>query len=902
MLYIQKVPATPPEAEDGDAPVHVDDWLDIRQRHASGEAIKAIARDKGISRNTVRRALAADAPPSGASRPARGSVADAAEPAVLELLAADPHMTAAEIARRIGWQHSMTVLKDRIRLLRPGLDPGPASPLTGLPPELSTFVGREEELATIRQALQDRRLVTLTGPGGVGKTRLAYRATASAKDGFADGVRLVELAALRDPDLLPQTVLDALHISDADRSTGDPVPMVVGHLRHRHLLLVLDNCEHLLEAAAGFAVALLAAAPRLHLLVTGRQALGISGEHVIEVRPLRLPPDTPADAAAALAHPAIALFADRAAAVRPGFCLDGPTAADAAELCRRLDGIPLAIELAAVRMRVLSVRQLLDRLEDRFALLTHGDPTRPARQRTLQDTIAWSHDLCTPPERALWSRATVFPGTFDLDALAAVCTDAEYPPDALLDSATGLAAKSLLVRESDDNGGVRFRMLETIREFGHEQLAADHERMLRSRHRDHYVEMACALRRHWYGPQQHTWARRMRAERANLRAALEFSLRDPGGHSAALRLVGEPWFLWATSLSMTEHRRWLHRVLDAAPERSPEWARTLVTCGFVASLQGDQGAAQAMVAEASDLAHAAGDKATVAYATHASGMIAFFCDDFPAAAGLLQDAERRYRCTGSPADLLGALDVHVGLLNISRGRLDDAAGRLSATCASSEAAGESWILSYATDGLGFVALMRGDLPLARRHARRSLELTTRFEDTIGLSLALDLAAWTAAAGGEHERAAVLLGAASARWFSFGQQLYGSPDWQARRDHYQQQARRCLGEAAFEHAFRRGTLMTRPDMIGYALGRSEPTRLPGSLTGLTAREREVAAMVADGLTNRQIAERLVVSHRTVEGHIGRILTKLGLRRRTELAAWMWRQARGSGGPPGRRAAV
>jgi predicted ATPase len=608
MLYIQKVPATPPEAEDGDAPVHVDDWLDIRQRHASGEAIKAIARDKGISRNTVRRALAADAPPSGASRPARGSVADAAEPAVLELLAADPHMTAAEIARRIGWQHSMTVLKDRIRLLRPGLDPGPASPLTGLPPELSTFVGREEELATIRQALQDRRLVTLTGPGGVGKTRLAYRATASAKDGFADGVRLVELAALRDPDLLPQTVLDALHISDADRSTGDPVPMVVGHLRHRHLLLVLDNCEHLLEAAAGFAVALLAAAPRLHLLVTGRQALGISGEHVIEVRPLRLPPDTPADAAAALAHPAIALFADRAAAVRPGFCLDGPTAADAAELCRRLDGIPLAIELAAVRMRVLSVRQLLDRLEDRFALLTHGDPTRPARQRTLQDTIAWSHDLCTPPERALWSRATVFPGTFDLDALAAVCTDAEYPPDALLDSATGLAAKSLLVRESDDNGGVRFRMLETIREFGHEQLAADHERMLRSRHRDHYVEMACALRRHWYGPQQHTWARRMRAERANLRAALEFSLRDPGGHSAALRLVGEPWFLWATSLSMTEHRRWLHRVLDAAPERSPEWARTLVTCGFVASLQGDQGAAQAMVAEASDLAHAAGTK------------------------------------------------------------------------------------------------------------------------------------------------------------------------------------------------------------------------------------------------------------------------------------------------------
>jgi predicted ATPase/DNA-binding CsgD family transcriptional regulator len=870
--------------------VHVDDWLDIRQRHARGEAIKAIARDKAISRNTVRRALAADEPPSAAaSRRPRGSVADAAEAAVLDLLAADPQMSAAEIARRIGWTHSLTVLKERVRILRPRAGPAPGL-RTALPPELSTFIGRAEELAAMAGALGERRLVTLTGPGGVGKTRLAYRAAAAAEPSFADGVRLVELAALRDPDLLAQTVLDALHISDGDPSTGDPVPIIVGHLRNRHLLLVLDNCEHLVAAAAGFAVTLLAAAPRLHLLVTGRQAFGVAGEHVIEVRPLRWPADPPADAAAALDHPAIALFADRAAAVRPGFRLDGETVAEVAELCRRLDGIPLAIELAAVRMRVLSIRQLLDRLGDRFAVLSHSDPTWPARHHTLQATIAWSHDLCTAPERALWSRATVFPGTFDLDALAAVCcTDEQFPRAGLLDSATGLAAKSLLVRESDDRSGVRFRMLETIREFGHEQLPATHDRMLRARHRDYYVEMACALRREWYGPAQHAWSRRMQAEQANLRAALEFSLRDPGGEPGALRLVGEPWFLWATSLSMTEHRRWLQRVLAAAPAPSPERARALVTCGFVASLQGDQAAAAHMVSAGAELAEAAGDAAVTAYATHASGMIAFFSDEFVLAARLLDEAEQHYGATGSPGDLLAALDVHVGLLNISRGRLGAAAERLTATCAKSEAAGEAWILSYATDGLGFVALMRGDLGVARRHARRSLELTSRFEDTIGLSLALDLAAWTAAASDEHERAAVLLGAASARWFSFGQQLYGSPDWQARREHYQQQTRRGLGDAAFAAAFRHGTLMTRPDMIRYGLGRHDPTDLPKTLAALTSRERDIAAMVADGLTNRQIAERLVVSHRTVEGHIGHILTKLGLQRRTELAAWMWRQA-------------
>jgi predicted ATPase/DNA-binding CsgD family transcriptional regulator len=620
---------------------------------------------------------------------------------------------------------------------------------------------------------------------------------------------------------------------------------------------------------------------------------------VVEVAPLAVPEAMPATPVEALGHPAVALFVDRAASVLPGFALDERTLADVVELCRRLDGIPLAIELAAVRLRVLSVRQLLDRVEDRFAVLTDGDRAGPARHRTLQATIAWSHELCTPTERALWSRAGVFPGAFDLDALDAVCTDAVcteagptdvgIPSAALLDGVTGLAAKSILVRD-EDQGEVRFRMLETVREFGHDQLPAELDGPLRTRHRDHYLAVAEALARGWFGPDQDAWSRRMKAELANLRAALDHSLREPGGGLAALRLVGAPRFLWATSLSMTEHRRWLQRALTAAPQPSRERVQALVTCALVASLQGDQPTAATLAKEGLELARDLGDEVGTAYATHLTGMVAFFSDEFPRAAELLAEGERRYRATGGPPDLTGALDVHIGLLNISRDLLDEAQERLAATRERSEAAGEAWVRSYAIDGLGFIALLRGELGTARRLARESLELTARFDDTVGLSLALDLAAWTAAAGEEHERAAILLGAASARWRSFGQQLYGSPDWQARRDGYQQRARGCLGDPTFEAAFRHGAAMSRPDMLGYALGARRQPALPGPLEVLTAREREIARLVAEGLTNRQIAARLVVSHRTVEGHVGRILGKLGFGRRAQLAAWVGR------GPP------
>ncbi|WP_443217910.1 ATP-binding protein [Pseudonocardia sp. TMWB2A] len=852
-------------------------WHDIRARHASGEAIKAIARTLGVSRNTVRRALAADGPPD--RRPRAGTVADPFEPAIVALLAAEPGLPATEIAPRIGWPHSMTALKERVRLLR--RDPVAPGTGSGPRPELTTFVGRTEEIAAVATAVRRHRLVTLTGPGGVGKTRLARQVAAARTGDVADGVWFVELAALHDPGLVAQAVLDELGVAAAGGPAAD---VLLGHLRDRPALIVLDNCEHLLDAVAGLLHPLLRAAPGVSVLATSRETLGIAGEHVLPVDPLPVPDGPVPDA---LDVPAVALFVDRAASVLPGFTPDAATLPDVIEICRRLDGVPLAIELAAVRLRVLSVHRLLTRLTDRFGVLTDGDRAGPERHRTLLATVAWSHELCTATEQTLWSHATVFPGSFDLDALDAVCARSAdlpsgVPGPALLDAVSGLTAKSILIRE-DGTGDVRFRMLETIREFGRDRLSADEARALRDRHLRHRLAAHAELAAAWFGPDQAALARRANAEHADLRAALDHASGDGADPAAALRLLGSPWFLWATCLSMTEHRRGLTRALDAAPDPTPDRARALAAAGLVAALQGDPQAAAELAAEAGGTADAAGDPGLAAFAVHVAGLAAFFSDRFTEAADLFADAERRYRAVEAGAVPLATLDVHVGLLEISRGALDAAESRLRAVHARSTAAGETWFRSYAADGLGFIALLRDDVAEARRRSRESLELVTGFDDTIGLSLALDLAAWTAAVDGRHERSAVLLGAASARWGSFGQQLYGSPDWQSRRQGYERRSREILGSTAFEAAFRHGAALRRDDALGYALAPAATTVLPAEVV-LTPREREVVALVARGRTNREIAAELVLSHRTVEGHVGRILTKLGFARRTQLASW------------------
>jgi len=867
----------------------VEDWLDIHRRRREGVPIRQIAREKSMSRNTVRRALESDSPPGPRTRRSPGSAIDAYEPQILELLLQDPSISTAAIGRRIGWTRSHTVLKDHVRQLRAQLAPDPSErpEVHVMPAELTSFVGRRAELTELCDLLASHRSITLAGPGGVGKTRLAIRAADAMREQFPDGVWLMQLEALGDSSLVAQSLLDKLGIADSSTSTGDPVPQLIDHLQHRRTLLVMDNCEHLVDGIAPLLTTLLQSAEGLTVLNTSRQILGVPGEHVVLVSPLQPPSETgPGDLAQTLASPAVALFIDRAGAVLPGFTVTEENHPLIAKICQALEGIPLAIELATVRLRVLSPTELLEHLDHRFAVLTDGGSTVPARQRTLQATIEWSFERCTEHEQALWVRSSVFAGGFDIAAATAVCADATLPAPAILDAVTGLVTKSILVRE-EHSGQVRFRMLETLREFGREQLAESCVHDLHVRHRTWCLALIDEFLGDWFGGNQLMWKERMRREQANLRAALERAVApETGDPAAAQSIVGRPWFLWATAFSLTEHRRWLHRALDADTTPTPERARALSTCGFVAAAQGDLETSRAVANEGWMVAQALEDRDTLAFATHIVGLVTQFSGQLEDARTLLNDALASYRILHTPDHQVAALETHLGMFHLSCGELDDADAHFQVVQRRCQERDERWARTFSTDGLGYIALARGDLDRATSLAREGLDLAAMFDDTIGLAFAVELMAWTSAARDQPGRAAILVGAASSLWGSFGQQLYGSRFWQQWREVYVAAASAALGQSAFEAAYAHGAGLATAEIIRLALDRDRRDTLqPSASSVLSDRESEVAQLVAKGHTNREIAERLYLSHRTVEGHVSKALEKLGLKRRSQLAAWV-----------------
>ncbi|WP_229865896.1 LuxR C-terminal-related transcriptional regulator [Streptomyces spinoverrucosus] len=392
-----------------------------------------------------------------------------------------------------------------------------------LPVETTSFVDRRAELAEGRELLARARLVTLTGPGGVGKTRLAGRIAARVARAFPDGVRVVHLSGLHDPALVPVAAADALDLHD--HSAQPPLEALVAQVRQRRLLLVVDNCEHLLDACAELAAALLHGTTGVRVLATSRHRLGLTEEHLLEVRPLPVP-DPDGELSAAEPGPALALFADRAAAVVPGFRLTPANRPAVARLCQRLDGLPLAIELAAVRMRVLSVEQLLQRLDDRYRLLSAGSPSVLPRHQTLRAAVDWSHDLCTEREQLVWARLSVLAGSFDLETAEAVCADgARVRSYDVLEAVAGLVDKSVLCREPGPDG-VRYRLLDTLRHYGLERLRQHpgEELTARRRQRDWMQQRAAACEGAWFGPGQREIVARLRADQDNLRAALTFGL------------------------------------------------------------------------------------------------------------------------------------------------------------------------------------------------------------------------------------------------------------------------------------------------------------------------------------------------------------------------------------------
>ncbi|GAA1939053.1 ATP-binding protein [Kitasatospora viridis] len=756
-----------------------------------------------------------------------------------------------------------------------------------LPAEVAGFVGRRGALGEIGRLLGTARLVTLTGPGGVGKTRLALRAAAAAQQSFLDGARLVELAQLRDPLLLAQGVVDALDVQD--RSERSPTAVLAGYLADRQLLLVLDNCEHLAEPSARLVEELLRAAPGLKVLATSRQALGLLGEHVYAVPPMRVPSSERITGAKALARfEAVKLFEQRAAAVLPGFAVDDENATAVAHLVTALDGLPLAIELAASWLRVLGVQEVLDRLTDRFALLD-GRPQQA--RRTLRDLMDWSYGLCSPAERLLWARVSVFSGGFDLAAAEAVCSGDGIERSELLVLVAGLVDKSVLIRQQAP-GGARYRLLETVREYGARQLG-DGRPAEQRRHRNHFRRLAEQAEAQWFGPRQPHWFAVLRADHANLRAALEFCVTEPGEAEAGLAMVVLPREYWIASGALGEGRQWLARLLAVAGDGGAARTRAMGLDAWFAVLQGNLTEAEPLLVAHAERAGRLGDEAEAAWALQYRGAAMGFADEGFESIAVFAEAAARHRAAGDLSGLTSALFKQ----SFGESMVGEAGRALALSreaVAVAAAAGESLLHSYAVFAEGLATWMTGDQPAAGELLRKAIRLKEPFHDRWGLALCVELTFWSAAEAKDWDRAAYLLGCLHALWQAQGASLEESVPFMVQvHEHYAEQVRGALAPRAFRTAADRGSRLSTEQIVEDILRERDRDREQPAADDrgvrLTKREMQVAELVAQGMSNKEISAALVISLRTAENHIEHVLAKLGFSSRTQIAVWVARHA-------------
>jgi predicted ATPase/DNA-binding CsgD family transcriptional regulator len=750
-----------------------------------------------------------------------------------------------------------------------------------LPAEVTRFIGRRQELSQVRNALERHRLVTLRGVGGVGKTRLALQAAAEVRRSFADGVCLVELSALRNPELLPRTVAAALGLPD--QAPGDQQDLLAGYLAGRHLLLILDTCEHIVDACAALARGLLRAAPRLRILATSREPLDVIGEHALLVSPLPVPEPGSGTAGS----DAAAFFIDRAETMLPDFTAAAADEQAVAELCRGLDGIPLALELAAVRLRTMSIGQLVARLDDRFRLLGTAR-AGGSRHQTLQAAVSWSHDLCTIPEQRLWARLSVFPGDFDLAAAEQVGSGGILAAGAVVSVLGRLVDKSIVVCERDGN---RYRMLDTIREYGAEQLAALGEQEdLRRRHRDYYLILAEGAAAGSLGAGQAGWLARLRQETPNLRVALSYSQASAGQAAAGLRMTVLLRHYWLAVGQFSEGRRWHDQALAADPgSRDGAWAR--FGAGALALQQGELEAARPLLARAAELAGQLQDRDLSAHVTDASGIALFFAGDLDGARACYESALAEYAEIGYSDPFALESLTRLAAVCCLTGELDRAVSLSEECMRQGEAVGEQWCRGTALWTRGAARWLSGDNGRAIEDTLACLRIKESLDDLHTTTMAIDLLAVCLVATEEFSRAAVLCGAGDVLWEILGAPVQQGPHYAGIRRGAAQACRDASGDERFEAAYQRGTQLTLPEVI--AVARNEPAAPPGraGASPLSKREREIAELVTEGLGNREIAERLLLAKRTVDSHVEHIFNKLGFSSRTQIAAWISRHDEG-----------
>ena len=737
----------------------------------------------------------------------------------------------------------------------------PAGPaLHNLPIQLTSFVGREKEMAEIKRLLTPQqptevvRLLTLTGPGGTGKTRLALQVAADLLASFPDGVWLIDLAPLADSELVPQTVARVLGVRE--EASHPLLDTLTDHLRSQQALLILDNCEHLIQASAQFAEALLHVCPKLRILTTSREFLGVAGEQVFYVPSLSTP-----DAAALppletlISYEAVRLFVERAASNMPDFDLTGDNAPAVAQVCQRLDGIPLAIELAAARLRMLPVEQIVERLDDRFRLLTGGSRTALPRHQTLQALIDWSYDLLADAERALLNGLAVFAGGWTLEAAEAVGAGVGITTEAVFELLAHLVDKSLVLAEQQ-GGAARYRMLETIRQYALAKLLESNEtNAVRDRHLSFCLRLAEDAEPHLSGPAQATWFARLERDYANLRAAHEWSLQEPDA-SHGMRLATALFMLWQVRGSLLEGADWLVRAVSRPEAAAPSVvrARALLATARVLGLLGElvrsnpyleeslaisraleypPGVARALwqlgqnarelgdimtsksLLEQSLVIREGLDSDAIVWIYLNLGLIAAFEVDYDAARKYFEQAMTVAQAAESSHNVAYSI-AHFGILAFLQRDYDGAEATWEQSLNAGRAIGYKGAVALSSRGLAYVALQRGQVERAAALCRESLLTNRERRDSVALAASLAACAALAVARGQPEGAARLYGAAAARLVGHLGGTHRSSHDQAEQERYITILHAQLDEAAFNAAWQAGYALTLEQAIAVAL--------------------------------------------------------------------------------------
>jgi predicted ATPase/DNA-binding CsgD family transcriptional regulator len=747
-----------------------------------------------------------------------------------------------------------------------------------LPAQLSSFVGRERQLAELRKILRKSRLVTLTGPGGAGKTRLALRLAAEVLDRNRDGVWLVDLAMLSDARLLEQTVAAACGVHEKRRRSM--LEVLVEHLRVQQTLLILDSCEHLVEPCASMVENLLRSCSRLTVLVTSREPLGVAGELIWRTPSLSLPSLTDGDhAELILESEAVRLYVDRAKLSQPAFDLaESGTAAAVARICTRLEGMPLAIELAAGLTRVMTTQEIVERLHDRFRVLTGGSRNALPRHQTLRQAVDWSYGLLSLAEKDLLARLSLFAGGFDLGAAEAVAQDRSFGPGGVLPVLSGLVDKSLVIAETRGPSRMRYRLLDTIREYAVEKLLPEDSADARYKHAMYFVDFCQKAEANLQHGEQPHWLGRVEEEEANIRLALTWC--ETEAPATLMLLAGYLTTYWYTRGKFKEGSAWLDKALDSKGDAPGARLAPLRARARLRRRLGDIEGARRDAQECVDLARPLGEISHLAAALTILGVLCSTAGDSSGAQRFYLEVVQISEKAGDRMRMAGALN-NLALDDSARGNHEAANVRIDQALVEAQKTDDRISIATILESAGRIERRLGAHKTARRNYLEALAIAFEVEHVMNVADIFDGLALLALTDRDATRALVLAAAGSRQLAMSGSER--SPSDEAEVKECLEEARAILGQPAADAAWRRGLALDLKDAVAYASG-SIAERGLNDRFSLTPREIQVASLIAEGLTNPEIAVRLKMADRTADAHVEHIRNKLGLRTRSQIAVW------------------